>query len=85
MHATPPFSPRGPPLTTAVHPPSPQYLGFEATISAPHMHAYALELLQDHLKPGARVLDVGCGSGYLTACFGKWAHSYWVRAARGED
>jgi len=32
------------------------------------MHAEALELLHDHLKPGARVLDVGSGSGYLSAC-----------------
>lgn len=31
-------------------------------------HAYALELLRDHLRPGMRALDVGSGSGYLTAC-----------------
>uniref|UniRef100_A0A7S2XGB9 protein-L-isoaspartate(D-aspartate) O-methyltransferase n=1 Tax=Lotharella oceanica TaxID=641309 RepID=A0A7S2XGB9_9EUKA len=35
------------------------------------MHAEALELLQGHLKPGARVLDVGSGSGYLSVCFAK--------------
>ena len=29
------------------------------------MHATCLELLKDHLRPGARVLDVGSGSGYL--------------------
>lgn len=34
------------------------------------MHVFALEILKDHLKPGAVVLDVGSGSGYLTACFG---------------
>ncbi|KXZ44257.1 hypothetical protein GPECTOR_70g488 [Gonium pectorale] len=34
------------------------------------MHATALELLIQQLRPGARVLDVGSGSGYLTACFG---------------
>ena len=33
------------------------------------MHAYALEVLKDKLKPGAKVLDVGSGTGYLTACF----------------
>ena len=33
------------------------------------MHGYCLEWLQSSLKPGAKVLDVGCGSGYLTACF----------------
>lgn len=31
------------------------------------MHGYCLELLANHLKPGARCLDVGSGSGYLTA------------------
>ena len=40
------------------------------TISAPHMHAKALEYLYPKLKPGSVVLDVGSGSGYLTACFG---------------
>ena len=45
---------------------SPQAIGHAATISAPHMHASACESLLDHLKPGARVLDVGSGSGYLT-------------------
>ncbi|OMJ27310.1 Protein-L-isoaspartate O-methyltransferase [Smittium culicis] len=39
---------------------SPQPLG--------HMHAYALEYLEEYLKPGNKVLDVGSGSGYLTAC-----------------
>ena len=47
---------------------SPQGIGYQATISAPHMHAHALELLLDHLPEGGRVLDVGSGSGYLTAC-----------------
>ncbi|OMJ24914.1 Protein-L-isoaspartate(D-aspartate) O-methyltransferase [Smittium culicis] len=32
------------------------------------MHAYALEYLEEYLKPGNKVLDVGSGSGYLTAC-----------------
>ncbi|MCO5605743.1 hypothetical protein L7F22_059927 [Adiantum nelumboides] len=35
-----------------------------------HMqHAYCLSLLSDYLKPGSTVLDVGSGSGYLTAVF----------------
>ena len=48
---------------------SPSPIGHNATISAPHMHAYCLEWLKDHLKPGKRALDVGSGTGYLTACF----------------
>ena len=42
---------------------APQSIGYAATISAPHMHAYALELLLDQLRPGAKVLDVGSGTG----------------------
>eukprot|EP00794_Sanderia_malayensis_P017705 gene17705-19474_t len=47
---------------------SPQSIGYAATISAPHMHAYALQLLEDKLYKGAKALDVGSGSGYLAAC-----------------
>jgi len=50
---------------------SPQSIGHNVTISAPHMHAYCLELMKDHLKPGAKVLDVGSGSGYLSACLAR--------------
>ncbi|KAF7876614.1 hypothetical protein EAF04_001700 [Stromatinia cepivora] len=46
---------------------SPQSIGHSATISAPHMHASALENLLPFLGEGKRVLDVGSGSGYLTA------------------
>ncbi|KAF7883875.1 hypothetical protein EAF00_011187 [Botryotinia globosa] len=46
---------------------SPQSIGHQATISAPHMHASALEYLLPYLGEGKRVLDVGSGSGYLTA------------------
>ena len=50
---------------------APQRIGSNVTISAPHMHAHALELLAPALaKPRARALDVGCGSGYLTAALG---------------
>jgi len=38
-------------------------MGFN--ISAPHMHALCLEEMS--LLPGLRVLDIGCGSGALTA------------------
>jgi hypothetical protein len=40
---------------------SPQYIGYGVTISAPHMHAHALEMLKDKLVEGASVLDVGSG------------------------
>lgn len=45
---------------------SPQTIGYSATISAPHMHASACESLLPFLKSGAKVLDIGSGSGYLT-------------------
>lgn len=48
---------------------SPQPIGHGATISAPHMHASAIENVLSYLTPSSsprRVLDVGSGSGYLT-------------------
>ncbi|GAO17995.1 hypothetical protein UVI_02060180 [Ustilaginoidea virens] len=53
---------------------SPQPIGHQATISAPHMHAMAIEnvmpyLLPSETNPAPRVLDVGSGSGYLTHLF----------------
>ena len=33
------------------------------------MHAYCLEWLHEKLKPGAKVLDIGSGSGFLIAAF----------------
>ena len=54
----------------------PKPIGFGATISAPHMHAQMCELLAARHPPATggdggggqlRVLDVGSGSGYLTA------------------
>jgi len=47
---------------------TPVPIGYNATISAPHMHATCLELLKEHLQPGMRALDIGSGTGYLTAC-----------------
>lgn len=40
-----------------------------ASITAPHMAARALSLMTHVLRPGSAVLDVGAGSGYLTAAF----------------
>ena len=45
-------------------------IGYDATISAPHMHAWALEKLADYLVPGNRALDVGVGSGYMATAMG---------------
>uniref|UniRef100_A0A1I7XHV0 protein-L-isoaspartate(D-aspartate) O-methyltransferase n=1 Tax=Heterorhabditis bacteriophora TaxID=37862 RepID=A0A1I7XHV0_HETBA len=59
------FAPHGPYLD------QPQGIGWNATISAPHMHASALEYLKDHLVEGACALDVGSGSGYLTTCMAR--------------
>jgi protein-L-isoaspartate(D-aspartate) O-methyltransferase len=50
---------------------SPQPLQLNQTISAPHIHGKALETLIQSCVPGNRVLDIGCGSGYLLTCFCK--------------
>lgn len=44
-------------------------IGYGATISAPHMHEFALAELIEFVRAGGKVLDVGSGSGYLTTCF----------------
>ncbi|XP_022590032.2 protein-L-isoaspartate O-methyltransferase [Cyclospora cayetanensis] len=59
---------RGSFVSMAPYMDSPQPIGYDATISAPHMHAMALEELKDQLVPGNRALDVGSGTGYLTVC-----------------
>jgi protein-L-isoaspartate(D-aspartate) O-methyltransferase len=44
-------------------------LNAQVTISAPHMHAMALEYFSEQFqKPGCKCLDVGSGSGYLVSC-----------------
>lgn len=51
----------------------PQSIGYKATISAPHMHAFALEAAFPFIDPKIpqRFLDVGSGSGYLSVAFAK--------------
>ena len=49
----------------------PQYIGYNVTISAPHMHAFALEYLSNFCTKGAHILDVGSGSGFLTVALSK--------------
>ncbi|KAL8273059.1 hypothetical protein Esti_002980 [Eimeria stiedai] len=55
-------------VSTEPYADSPQPIGFDATISAPHMHAVALEQMAEKLVFGNRALDVGSGTGYLTVC-----------------
>lgn len=58
---------------------NPLPIGHGQTISAPHMHAHALEEILPSLVAASQqrptgqlnILDVGCGSGYLTAAFGR--------------
>jgi len=49
----------------------PDQIDHNTTISAPHMHAAALNAIASKLIPGSRVLDVGVGSGYLAAVIAK--------------
>ncbi|KAH8819634.1 protein-L-isoaspartate O-methyltransferase-domain-containing protein [Xylogone sp. PMI_703] len=64
---------------------SPQPIGHSATISAPHMHASACEALLPYLNPGARVLDIGSGSGYLTAVLAELVFDVPPNAPAGDD
>ena len=48
-----------------------QSIPCNVVISAPHLHGYCLEHLQDYLKEGNTVLDVGFGSGYFTVAMSK--------------
>jgi|NOAtaT_6_FD_contig_111_846378_length_1433_multi_3_in_0_out_0_2 protein-L-isoaspartate(D-aspartate) O-methyltransferase len=58
---------------------APSSIGYMQTISAPHMHAHALEDLLPTLQKAEdsptvkqlSILDVGSGSGYLSACLGR--------------
>ena len=59
------FAPRNPYTN------KPQYIGYNVTISAPHMHAFALEHLSKFCTKGAHILDVGSGSGFLTVALSK--------------
>ena len=43
----------------------------KSNIDSPEQHVLILEQLINHLKPGSKVLDIGCGSGYISACFAK--------------
>ena len=44
-------------------------IGWGTIISPPNVHGHTLEALKSYLKPGARCVDIGTGSGYIAACF----------------
>lgn len=48
---------------------SPMAIGYNVTISAPHMHAMCLQLLEKNLQPGMHALDIGSGF-MLILCLG---------------
>ncbi|KAL0236966.1 hypothetical protein PCE1_000363 [Barthelona sp. PCE] len=50
---------------------APSSIGYGATISAPHMHAYFLDISwrEMHKNEVSSILEVGSGSGYLCAAF----------------
>ena len=48
-----------------------QQIGGNVVISAPLLHAYCLQALEDFLTEGSTVLDIGFGSGYLTVALSK--------------
>ena len=51
----------------------PQPIGWNTTISAPGMHAETLRHLIDKLISASCILDIGTGSGFMTACMAQLA------------
>jgi protein-L-isoaspartate(D-aspartate) O-methyltransferase len=48
-----------------------QSIPCNVVISAPHLHGYCLQALENYLTEGSNVLDIGFGSGYLTVAMSK--------------
>jgi protein-L-isoaspartate(D-aspartate) O-methyltransferase len=59
------FFPGGPPSSVDPYGDHPCEIGFGQTVSQPFIVAYMIEKLM--LEPGARVLEIGTGSGYQAA------------------
>eukprot|EP00172_Hildenbrandia_rubra_P001345 Plantae.Rhodophyta-Hildenbrandia_rubra.ctg1883.p1 GENE.Plantae.Rhodophyta-Hildenbrandia_rubra.ctg1883~~Plantae.Rhodophyta-Hildenbrandia_rubra.ctg1883.p1 ORF type:complete len:250 (+),score=22.80 Plantae.Rhodophyta-Hildenbrandia_rubra.ctg1883:1484-2233(+) len=51
-----------------VHKDEPRPVGWGSLIQAPSIHAVLLQHVSKWLAPSNRVLDVGCGVGYMTVC-----------------
>lgn len=43
-------------------------IGYHTTMSSPSVHQFLLQVGEPKLVEGSKVLDVGCGNGYLSAC-----------------
>ncbi|TMW56612.1 hypothetical protein Poli38472_006622 [Pythium oligandrum] len=61
------FAPQALRSSSAAYENRPLKIGVVATISTPQQHAQVLGMLESHLQPGMRALDIGSGSGYLVA------------------
>ena len=48
-----------------------QSIPCNVVISAPHLHGYCLQALENFLIEGSNVLDIGFGSGYFTVAMSK--------------
>lgn len=57
---------------TSAYVDTPMQIGYNATISAPHMHAMCLQLLEENLQPGMHALDVGSGTSCCFNCLYKY-------------
>jgi protein-L-isoaspartate(D-aspartate) O-methyltransferase len=54
--------------SSAAYQDNPLSIGYDVTISAPHMHARMLDLMAPRITSNSRTLDVGSGSGYMVEC-----------------